>query len=271
MVEFHRSTYLGVGAFSRVKGAMPRLVAMFPRLEEQDDEEEGSAPAVCGMDLITIPYASEVRDIAALKMGTTDGKEIGTSVVKFEWMSNEIVNDDITVSQEEVEAAEALVTALQFEDGFQYQSLENPMVQHVYGVLQAIALNQEESDWKADRDDKLQPDAEGIAANAAVFQNFQLVTGAEHSDVAGSSSSASRGKKRAADGGDSSAKKAKTGGLSFLLPDGAANMDSLKAPNAEDLLIKETAANLKVICKALNVSATGTKPVLVTKILGAVK
>ena len=64
----------GIGAFSRVKGAMPRLVAMFPRLDKEDEDDEGGgAPTVSGMDLITIPYASEVRDIAALKMGTTDG------------------------------------------------------------------------------------------------------------------------------------------------------------------------------------------------------
>ena len=62
---------IGIGAFSRVRGAMPRLVALFPRLEEPDEE---GALEVCGMDLITIPYASEVRDIAALKMGTTEGK-----------------------------------------------------------------------------------------------------------------------------------------------------------------------------------------------------
>jgi hypothetical protein len=172
-----------------------------------------------------------------------------------------------------VEAAEALVTALQFEDGFQYQSLENPAVQHVYGVLQAIALNQEESDWRADRDDKLQPDAEGIAANSGVFQAFQVVTGAEHSDVAGGGT-ASRGKKRAADGGESGAKKAKTaggGGASFLLPDGAPNLAALKAGDVEALLMKETAASLKLICKALGAASSGTKPVLVTKIMAAVE
>jgi hypothetical protein len=68
--------------FSRVKGAMPRLVAMFPRLEEEEGEEEGAAPEVCGMDLITIPYAAEVRDIAALKMGTTDGEPVCVCVLE---------------------------------------------------------------------------------------------------------------------------------------------------------------------------------------------
>ena len=64
---------IGIGAFSRVKGAMPRLVAMFPRLEEEGNDGDDGAPEVCGMDLITIPYANEVRDIAALQLGTTEG------------------------------------------------------------------------------------------------------------------------------------------------------------------------------------------------------
>lgn len=63
---------IGIAAFSRIRGAMPRLVAMVPR---QEQGEEGELE-VTGMDLIVIPYAAEVRDIAALQMGTTDGTRL---------------------------------------------------------------------------------------------------------------------------------------------------------------------------------------------------
>lgn len=240
---------IGIATFSRVKNSMPRLVAMLPRVEEDESDEEGKkTQEVCGMDLINIPYANEVRDIEALNLGTTD------------------------VSQEEVSAAEAVVKGLQFEDGFSYQTLENPAIQHVYSVLQAIALNQEEPDWKADRDDKLQPDKEGIEANKELFDALQTATGAVHSEVA-VTSSASRGKKRTADGSSSATtKKAKAASaVSFISSDGSANMAALKADNAEDLLIKETAASLKSICKALKLPVTGNKATLVERIIGGLE
>lgn len=47
----------------------------------------------------------------------------------------------------------------------------------------------------------------------------------------------SRGKKRGADAGEGGgAKKAKSAGVSFLLPDGSANMAALKADAAEELV-----------------------------------
>jgi hypothetical protein len=99
---------------------MPRLVAMLPHFDEEMDESTGRN-IVTGMDLVTIPFSNEVRSLEAANMGGV-GLE--------------------PVTDEEEAAATALVKAMQFDDGFRFQDLQNPARQHMYAVLQAVALNQ---------------------------------------------------------------------------------------------------------------------------------
>jgi hypothetical protein len=111
---------IGIAAFCRTRSSMPRLVAMLPHFDEEIDESTGRN-MVTGMDLVTIPFSNEVRSMEAANIGGV-GLE--------------------PVTDEEEAAATALVKAMQFDDGFRYQDLQNPARQHMYAVLQAVALNQ---------------------------------------------------------------------------------------------------------------------------------
>ncbi len=97
---------------------------MLPHVDEEIDETTGKN-ILTGIDLVTIPYSNEVRSIEALDIGG-----IGLD----------------PVNEEEEEAASALIKAMQFADGFRYQDLQNPARQHMYSVLQAVALNQVQSE-----------------------------------------------------------------------------------------------------------------------------
>lgn len=116
---------IGVAAFTRTKSSMPRLVAMLPHVEEAEEghegEGEGAAAVVFGMDLVTIPYANEVRAVEAMDLGGVAGEAL---------------------TAEEKDAAMEVVKAMQFSDGFQYQDLQSPAIQYMYSVLQAFALNE---------------------------------------------------------------------------------------------------------------------------------
>ena len=113
---------IGVAAFTRTKSSMPRLVAMLPHVEaEEGHDREGAAAVVFGMDLVTIPYANEVRAVEAMDRGGVAGESL---------------------TGEEKDAAMEVVKAMQFSDGFQYQDLQSPAIQYMYSVLQAFALNE---------------------------------------------------------------------------------------------------------------------------------
>lgn len=111
---------IGIAAFCRTRSSMPRLVAMLPHYEDDIDETTGNK-IITGLDLITIPFSNEIRSIDALDIGGC--------------------NLEAVTSEEEF-AATNLINSMQFSDGFKYQDLQNPARQHVYSVLQAVALNQ---------------------------------------------------------------------------------------------------------------------------------
>jgi ATP-dependent DNA helicase 2 subunit 1 len=110
---------IGIAAFCRTKSSMPRLVALLPHLEPA--EEEGAEDEVFGMNIVTIPFSNEVRPVEVMDLGGVGGEP---------------------VTEEEEEAAEDIVRRMQFAEGFQYQDLQSPAIQHMYAVLQAVALNQ---------------------------------------------------------------------------------------------------------------------------------
>lgn len=136
---------------------MPRLVALLPHMESTED----SGQEIFGMNIVTIPFSNEMRPVETMDLGGVGGEP---------------------VTAEEEDAAEELVRRMQFAEGFQYQDLQSPAIQHMYAVLQAVALNQvrnitgdydympqgvivllpiqESSEWRAESD-MLQPDPDG--------------------------------------------------------------------------------------------------------------
>lgn len=120
MIGLIERSLIGIAAFCRTRSSMPRLVAMLPHFDEEIDETTGKN-MITGIDLVTIPFSNEVRSLEAANIGGV-GLE--------------------PVTEEEEAAATALIKAMQFEDGFRYQDLQNPARQNMYAVLQAVALNQ---------------------------------------------------------------------------------------------------------------------------------
>ena len=135
------SNLIAVGLFMRNKSSMPRYVAIAP----QSDGE-----VYTGLSLIVLPFAQEIRNVPA---------------------GNIFVPDDDMVA-----AAEEVITALQFEDDFSHTQLENPAIQHFYGVLQAVALQQEQSEWSPDRD-QMVPDPEGLEIHRDKLLQFKAAVG----------------------------------------------------------------------------------------------
>jgi hypothetical protein len=73
-----------------------------------------------------------------------------------------------------------LVEAVALPEDFNYtRDIQSPAVQQYYSVLQALALNQAEGEWDADRDDTMRPDAEMLAKaeEAGVLAEFKAAVG----------------------------------------------------------------------------------------------
>lgn len=140
---------VAVGHFQRTAGGEARLVVMYPCDEKTDGEGYMELPG--GLHIIPLPFMQDIRNVvdpcAALPASTA------------------------------VAAARDLVAAMQFGPSFRYTDLESPGVQHFYSVLQAVALNDEQGEWRAESDDMLQPDAESLRVHEGLIAAFGAVTG----------------------------------------------------------------------------------------------
>jgi len=176
------------------------------------------------------------------------------------------------VPLETIQIAESLIDNFQFESNFKYEELENPAVQHVYSVLQAFALNEESSEWIEERDDKMKPDSSAFEVMGDIVAMFKAQTGVSDEDA--STSTSSRTKRAAgADGEAPKATKKTKGGAGasapLLLGDGTVDLVAVGARGTEEELMTEQAATLKEICRAMGLPVSGTKAVLVSRIVGS--
>lgn len=232
---------IGVGAFCRSRSSMPRLVAMMTHIEENPDSGD-STYDITGMNLVTIPYSNEVRSLVSMNSGA--------------------VTCD-PVSQEEEDVAVSLVKAMQFEDNFDYRDLQNPAIQHIYSVIQAVALNQETPEWNPATDDMLQPDSEGLDSHRGLLDKLKALSGAHWDGEFKAARS-----KRAPSGSSGGAPKKSKGSLP-VDANGDIDVAVLRTMASEEMLLGETVVNLKKICVSLGIPQSGAKAVLVNRIMGA--
>lgn len=235
-----------LAVMARTKASAPRMVALVPHADNVGTDDETWSG---GMDVITLPYANEIRA----------APENPNALEPH-------------VSEEGIEAAEAIIKQFQFEDDFRYENLENPLIQKVYGVLQALALN-EEADPNID--DKLQPDAEAFAEHADLFLRFKEINNVEDMAEGGVKKPTKRSAASRAAPAAKGSKKSKVekgdnddgDNEALFTANGDLNMAYLQAHSTEEELMKESAANLKEICRNLSLPVSGAKAVLVTRII----
>lgn len=126
---------IGVATFMLNRSSLPRLVAIIPQTEVID-EDDGVQILPGGMNLVILPWISEMRSLKVPEMVAE---------------ARTMVNPDM------VKAATKLTSKWQFEEtsGLPLTGIENPSIQCFYGGLQAIALNQPQSEWQPGRDDQM--------------------------------------------------------------------------------------------------------------------
>ena len=57
------------------------------------------------------------------------------------------------------------------------RDVQSPALQQYYSVLQALALNQAQPEWQADRDDNMRPPAPLDGSTEEALQKFKNMTG----------------------------------------------------------------------------------------------
>lgn len=73
-----------------------------------------------------------------------------------------------------------LVEAVALPEDFSYtRDIQSPAVQQYYSILQALALNQAEGEWAAERDDTMRPDGELLVRceESGVMGRFKALVG----------------------------------------------------------------------------------------------
>lgn len=161
-----------------------RFAALLPQAEAFDEDNFQTPP---GFNLIFLPFADDVRKLAAVK-----------PTQKTPVNRNQVVN------------AKLLIKSLSTD--FDCRNFENPNLQTFYANLQAIALNEDEPE---DIEDLLEPDVEGMQAYSNVIDAFKdSVWGGDYRDPGGDSgTTASRAKAtktKIEDGGEGTKKTKKT-------------------------------------------------------------
>lgn len=142
---------IAIGHMLRTAGGEARLVALYPCDEKKDAEGYMELPG--GLYVIPLPFVQDIRNVT------------------------EEHNAAVEIAESAVTSALDLVGGMQFGSSFRYTDLESPGIQYFYSMLQAIALNDEHCEWRAEGDDMLQPDAESLRVHESRILAFSVATG----------------------------------------------------------------------------------------------
>jgi ATP-dependent DNA helicase 2 subunit 1 len=126
---------LPIVRFNRVDKASPRLAALWPQLEEID--EDGCQVQPPAFHLLPLPFVEDCRYCPLAPSA-----------------------QPLAVPADAQTAADSLVRTLAaaLPADFRYdKDLESPAIQQFYAVLQAVALGADALEWQAERDDSLRP------------------------------------------------------------------------------------------------------------------
>ncbi len=141
--------------FNRLGTTAPRIAILLPQLEQIDTENDCMQLVPPGFHVIQLPFADEIRY----------NPYQGSS--HYETLFTTTSTNAATTNKEQTAIASTihdLVEAMSFPSDFQVQqTVENPSLQQFYAVIQTIALNDEDLEWQADRDDNMKPSSEIIS------------------------------------------------------------------------------------------------------------
>ncbi|CAN0246272.1 unnamed protein product [Ascophyllum nodosum] len=230
--------------FTRAIGAAPRIVALLPQEELEEDGAQLSPP---GLHAVVLPFADEVRE--AVSKAPKEEKEEGV----------EGVNVKTEVSVEGVQAAEGLVRTLRLE-AFDCHQFENPALQRHYAALQAIALSEESIGWDPKKDDTTRPDEDAVDAAATPFIDaFKATYQGDEEDDMKDAMNGTRAK-RSAGGGS-------TGGSSKRVKsEGDGSSVNWQEALAKDQIGTFTLPTLKGFLKSRGLAVGGKKSDLVDRV-----
>ena len=134
---------------------------------------------------------------------------------------------------------------------FSHDDFENPLLQHHYSTVEALALGNE-SEWDSKLDDQIHPDLAGMTRHAETLSTFQNA----FKDIPEGVKKKTKGKKRKASGNGSTSSKKK------------AKMDITWAQLEKSGKVPKriTVPQLKALCKEKGLKATGKKADLVSRV-----
>jgi ATP-dependent DNA helicase 2 subunit 1 len=256
--DLHAKRLVGVAVFVRNKSSAPRVVAVIPQRESQQQQ---SLQASEGLFLVPLPFAGDLRVSATG----------GAAAVAADAVSDDAFRatlDMVRCFQPQQAAGD---------DGAEQQQphlgqylFNNPTVQRFYTVLQTIALSENIDAAALDAlDSSCFPDRAVFerAGNQAVFEAYKETMRLDEMQTA--SMGAGVGKKRAAgeaEGGGRGAKKAKEAEPQLS----AEELEEYRALARDGGLKKESVAELKEMCRSLGLALGGKKDELVARITAAV-
>jgi ATP-dependent DNA helicase 2 subunit 1 len=132
--ECDRKKVLPVIRFNLTASSLGRIAVLLPQLEVID-ENDGCQVVPPGFHVIYLPFAEDIRFNPILETPTAP-----------------------SLSDKVDEVVSKIIQEMSFPDDFAYsKEIENPALKAYYSVLQAIALNEDELEWKPEADDKLRP------------------------------------------------------------------------------------------------------------------
>lgn len=218
--------------------SMPRVYVMVPQLEIIDDET-GDVASAAGFNLIAMPYRQEIRDV-------------GSEIVQ---PNNEFV-DLIEPSESQKQVAVDLVRKARLK-GFSPSDYENPLLQHHYATVEALALGNK-SEWNSELDDTVRPPM-GMKKKEPLMKSFADAF-EELPGLVKKTKKKKATKRKATEGGESrekkKAKKVK------------ADITWTEIEAKGNIPKNITVPQLKALCKEKGLKATGKKADLMSRLEG---
>ncbi|KAF9412012.1 X-ray repair cross-complementing protein 6 [Podila epigama] len=210
-----------------------RLVALVPQMEVTNAEGQVQPP---GFQLYPLPWSDDLRQPP--------------------------LQSEFVPPTELVDAAKAIVAKLNMKKGFNPLNYENPTLQKHYKVLQATALDRQDTDI----DDKTLPKTEQMHTRAGDYiRHFKdLAEGVEppasvEETPTPSVASSKRTSSSQSQSQGGSSKRQNTGSSAELLSD-------MRSKYENDQLNKATVAALKDFLASVNIAGSGKKADLISKV-----
>jgi ATP-dependent DNA helicase 2 subunit 1 len=147
--------------FNLTASSNGRIGVLVPQLEIID-ENDGCQVQPPGFHLLYLPFAEDIRFCPILDPIATApqlSEKISTSLKK-------------------------IVESLSLSEDFNYsREIENPCLKAYYATLQAIALNEDELEWQAEKDDKLNPPEEMMEKASEEIEEFKKLIDYDEEEI----------------------------------------------------------------------------------------